>query len=184
MKLKKYSARIPVGAEQTLTGGGPCSVCGQPAGIVHSFGCANEECPSCHKILVGCSCNCLSSADAEKIIKVLHDQFTCFGDAAEVVAADPDPGRDSSYLVHAAMQYLYEHLPPAVRDDLHRDFQTSHPDLVPLLQDENGFGYYTAEQLSATLQIPLTEVYEKIEAMLDAGQGIRFGDGIRLHKVN
>jgi hypothetical protein len=52
------------------------------------------------------------------------------------------------------------------------------------LQDETGYGYYTAEQLSLALQIPLAEVHEKIEAMVAAGQGVRFGDGIRLQKVN
>ncbi|HBG18225.1 MAG TPA: hypothetical protein DDY32_02840, partial [Desulfobulbaceae bacterium] len=72
----------------------------------------------------------------------------------------------------------------AARAGLNRLFQENHPGLVPQLQDETGFGYYTAEQLSVALHIPLAEVNEKIEAMVAAGQGIRFGDGIRLHQVN
>ncbi len=186
MKLKKYLVRVSVGSEQAM----PChleycSRCGMPTGEMHSFGCANEECPGCRKILIGCHCNCLSPADSEKIIKALHDQFVSLEDALEVVSsAGAESGRDASYLTHAAMYYLYENIPLATRTDLHRGFQESHPGLVPLLQDEAGYGYYTAEQLSLALQIPLVEVYEKIDAMVDAGQGIRFGDGIRLQKVN
>ena len=185
MKLEKYLDRILVGSEQTMGYHNECSGCGMPAGAMHSFGCANEECPGCHKILIGCHCNCLSPADSAKIIKVLHDQFTNQADAVQVVTVtETVPGRNASFLMHAAMQYLYENIPQATRAELNRGFQERHPGLVPLLQDETGYGYYTAEQLSLALQIPLADVHEKIDAMVDAGQGIRFGDGIRLQKVN
>ncbi|MBU1564395.1 MAG: hypothetical protein KJ630_02055 [Proteobacteria bacterium] len=185
MMLKKCLDRVPVGSELALEGHPACTECRQPAGQMHVFGCSHEECPGCRKILIGCNCNCLSSANSAKIIKALHDQFANLADAVEVVtAAIAESGKDAAYLTHAAMQYLYENVPPAIRADLNRGFQESHPGLVPLLQDEDGYGYYTAEQLSAALQIPLTEVHEKIDAMVAAGQGIRFGDGIRLQKVN
>ncbi len=185
MKLKKYLDRVPVGSELTLGGYPVCPECQQPTGEMHAFGCSHEECPECRAILIGCHCNCLSSANSAKIIKALHDQFENLADAAQVAtSAGAEHSQGVTYLTHAAMQYLYENVPIEVRVDLNRDFQASHPGLVPLLQDESGNGYYTAEQLSLALQIPLAEVYEKIDAMVAAGQGIRFGDGIRLHKVN
>jgi len=184
VKLKKYLERVTVGSELVMACNPSCPECRQPAGEMHAFGCGCEECPGCRKILIGCHCNCLSPADSAKIIKALHDQFTDVTDAAEVVtAAGDEPGLDASYLIHAAMQYLYENVAEALRADLNRGFQESHPDLVPLLQDETGHGYYTAEQLSVALQIPLIEVHEKIDAMVAAGQGIRFGNH-RLQKVN
>lgn len=185
MHLRKYLNRVPVGSELALGGHSACPECQRPKGEVHAFGCSHEECPGCRQILVGCHCNCLSSANSAKIIKALHDQFENLADAVEVVAtASAEPGQDATYLTHAAMQYLYENVPIAIRVDLNRGFQESHPGLVPLLQDEAGNGYYTAEQLAQALQIPLAEVHEKIDAMVAAGQGIRFGDGIRLQKVN
>lgn len=185
MKLEKYLDRISVGSERTTAYHEACSGCGMPVGAMHNFGCAHEECPGCRRILIGCHCNCLSPADSAKIIKALHDQFTNPADAVKVVTVTgAEPSRDASYLMHAAMHYLYENIPEASRADLNRSFQQNHPGLVPLLQDETGYGYYTAEQLSLALQIPLAEVHEKIEAMVAAGQGIRFGDGIRLQKVN
>ena len=185
MSLKKYLDRVTVGSELAMAYRPACPGCMRQEGETHDFGCADEECPMCRKILVGCHCNCLSPTDSAQIIKRLHDQFMSLTDAIEVVmglVSGPSP--DASYLTHAAMQYLYENMTIEVRADLNRGFQESHPDLVPLLQDEAGYGYYTAEQLSLALQIPLSEVHQKIEAMVTAGQGIRFGDGIRLQKVN
>jgi len=174
-----------VGSERTLFVGSECPRCRQPEGAAHSFGCQYEECPECSKILIGCNCNCLSPYDSARIIKALHDQFSSLADAVEVVtAAEGGRAREESYLIHAAMQFLYENIPDAAREGLHRLFQENHPGLVPQLQDDSGFGYYTAEQLSVALRIPLGEVHEKIDAMVAAGQGIRFGDGIRLQKVN
>lgn len=185
METKRYLARVKVGSERAMVCGDECPGCRQPAGETHSFGCQCEECPECRKILIGCNCNCLSPYDSARIIKALHSQFSNLTDAVEVVTT-AEGGRDSgeSYLIHAAMQFLYENIPEAARKGLHRLFQENHPGLVPQMQDESGYGYYTAEQLSVALRIPLTEVHEKIEAMIAAGQGIRFGDGIRLQKVN
>jgi hypothetical protein len=183
--MRKYFDRVRVGSEQTAVFGSECPGCRRPAGEAHSFGCQYEECPQCRRTLIGCNCNCLSPYDSARVIKALHDQFGRLADAVEVVTAgEKGDGREESYLIHAAMQYLYENIPDAARDGLHRLFQESHPGLVPQLQDESGYGYYTAEQLSVALRIPLDEVHEKIEAMVAAGQGIRFGDGIRLQKVN
>jgi hypothetical protein len=185
VKLKKYLDRVPVGSELVLSCHPTCPECQRSKGEVHTFGCVHEECPECRKIVIGCHCNCLSPSDAEKIIKALHDQFLTLADAVEVVTTPrAEPGQDASYLIHAAMQYLYENVPSAIREDLNRGFQESHPSLVPMLQDAAGYGYYTAEQLSVALQISLAEVHEKIDAMVAAGQGIRFGNGIRLRKVN
>lgn len=185
MKLRKYLERVRVGAERDMAVVGECPGCGRPSGESHSFGCRFEQCPKCHRILIGCNCNCLSPYDSASLIKALHGQFDSLADAVEVVtAAEAGQGGEESYLVHAAMQYLYEHIPDAARAGLVRLFQENHPGLVPQLQDDTGFGYYTAEQLSVALRIPLAEVNERIEAMVAAGQGIRFGDGIRLHQVH
>ncbi len=185
MTIRKYLARIPVGAERELVFSGECPGCGQPADVNHDFGCRYEECPKCRRILIGCNCSCLSPYDSASLIKALHGQFTSLADAVEVVsAAEAGRGGEESYLVHAAMQYLYENIPETARIGLNRLFRQNHPGLIPQLQDDEGYGYYTAEQLSVALRIPLAEVNEKIEAMVAAGQGIRFGDGIRLHRVN
>jgi len=182
--LEKKSRRVPVGSESTGECSPSCPACHRSAGAMHAFGCAHEQCPECGKFLVGCACNCLSVDLSEKMIKALHDQFTCLEDAVQIVAAGGlGHGGEASYLLHAAMQYLYENVAEDVRDELNRDFHTNHPQLIPLLQDEKGLGYYTAEQLSLALQIPLAEVHEKIEAMLAAGQGIRFGHQL-LRKVH
>jgi hypothetical protein len=82
------------------------------------------------------------------------------------------------------MQYLYENVAEEARLEVTRSFQENYQGLVPLLKDEQGHGYYTAEQLAAALRIPLAEVQEKIDAMVAAGQGIRLGDTIRMDKVN
>lgn len=182
--MRKYLARIRVGGEQALVEGGTCPACDQPAGTYHRFGCRNELCPKCQRFLIGCNCNCLAPVDSARTIKALHGEFVSLADAVAVVSSAETGGGEESYLVHAAMQYLYENIPEAARAGLNRLFQANHPGLVPQLQDETGFGYYTAEQLSVALRIPLAEINEKIEAMVAAGQGIRFGDGIRLHQVH
>lgn len=185
MKLKNYPDRVEVGSERMLSGTSVCPGCGMEKGQLHTLGCAFEECPICRKFLIGCQCNCLSPRDSEKIIQSLHRQFTDLVDAALVVtAAGIETGEQTSYLIHAAMQFLYENVSETTREELNRGFQASHPGLVPQLQDESGYGYYTAEQLSEALQIPLSAVHEKIDAMVAAGQGLRFGDGIQLQKVN
>jgi hypothetical protein len=184
MSIKKYLARVRVGEEQAMTSSGECPGCRRPTGEMHDCGCGHEECPNCHKILIGCHCNSLSPFDSARIIKALHGQMGSLADAVQVVMAKDVKGGETSYLIHAAMQFLYENVAEEDRIELTRTFQENYQGLVPLLRDENGHGYYTAEQLSAALHLPLGEVREKIDAMITAGQGIRFGDGIRMDKVN
>jgi hypothetical protein len=182
--LTHYPSRIAVGAEKRIQGGGPCRDCGQSPGALHSPGCPGEECPACGALLIGCACTCLSPGEGERIIKALRDSFASPEDALQVVMG-PERGREKpSYLVHAAMHALYEQLPPTAQAELQRHFSLRHPTLVPLLRDDHGHGYYSAEQLALALDIPLAEVQERIEAMVAAGQGIRFADGIVVEKVN
>ncbi len=184
MGIKKYLARIRVGEEQALSFNGECPGCRQPPGALHGCGCGHEECPGCRQILIGCHCNSLSPLDSARIIKALHGQFKMLADAVQVVMATNVQDGEASYLIHAAMQYLYENVAEEARLEVTRSFQENYQGLVPLLKDEQGHGYYTAEQLAAALRIPLAEVQEKIDAMVAAGQGIRIGDTIRMDKVN
>jgi hypothetical protein len=55
---------------------------------------------------------------------------------------------------------------------------------VPQLKDENGYSYYTANQLAIVFNIPLYKVQQQIDAMVASGQGIRFADGIRLIPIH
>ena len=66
----------------------------------------------------------------------------------------------------------------------HASFASSHPGLVPLLRDGEGRGYYTAEQLSQALAIPVAEVHERVGAMVEAGQKVRFADPRDGEKIN
>lgn len=182
--LTHYPSRIAVGAETRVKSGGACRDCGQPPGALHTPGCPGEECPGCGALLIGCACTCLSPGEGERIIKALRDSFVSLEDALQVVTGSERGAEKPSYLVHAAMHVLYEQLPPTARTELQRHFSLRHPALVPLLRDSHGHGYYTAEQLALGLGIPLTEVQERIEAMVEAGQGIRFADGIVVEKVN
>jgi hypothetical protein len=184
MGIKKYPSRVRVGEEQALAYQGDCPGCRQPPGALHGCGCGYEECPGCRQLLIGCHCNSLSPLDSARIIKALHGQFKTLADAVQVVMATNVRDGEASYLIHAAMQYLYENVTEEARLELTRSFQENYRGLVPLLKDEQGHGYYTAEQLAAALRISLAEVQEKIDAMVAAGQGIRIGDGIRMDKVN
>jgi hypothetical protein len=182
--LTHYPSRIAVGGEKRLKSGGACRDCGQQPGALHSPGCPGEECPECGALLIGCACTCLAPGEGERIIKALRDSFASPEDALQVVMGPIKGLGKPSYLVHAAMHALYDQLPPTARAELHRHFSLRHPALVPLLRDSHGHGYYTAEQLALALAIPLAEVQERIEAMVEAGQGIRFADGIMVEKVN
>lgn len=182
--LTHYPPRIAVGAEKRLKSGGACRDCGQPQGALHSPGCPGEECPGCGALLIGCACTCLAPGEGERIIKALRDCFASPEDALQVVMSSESGVEKPSYLVHAAMHALYDQLPPTARAELQQSFSLRHPALVPLLRDSHGHGYYTAEQLALALDIPLAEVQERIEAMVEAGQGIRFADGIVVEKVN
>jgi len=184
MGIKKYLSRVRVGEEQALFVSGECPGCRQPPGALHVCGCGHEECPGCRKIVIGCHCNILSPIDSAMIIKALHGQFKMLDDAVQAVISTDVKDGAASYLIHAAMQYLYENVAEEARLEVSRSFQENHQGLVPLLKDEQGHGYYTAEQLAVALRIPLAEVREKIDAMVAAGQGIRLGDTIRMDKVN
>lgn len=182
--VKHYPSRVAVGAEKTMGAGDICPDCRQPRGSLHHDGCPGEECPRCGGLLIGCPCTCLAPGEGERIIKALRQSFGSLEEALRVVLAEDRGAASPSYLVHAAMYYLYDHLPEEARAELQRDFSRRHPTLVPLLRDSNGQGYYTAEQLAQALDIPVSAVQERIEAMVAAGQGVRFADGIMVEKVN
>lgn len=66
---KKYK-RIPWGKEPSIcqddwdyirgdTGIGVCHDCGAKEGELHEYGCDMEECPVCHRQLMGCEEKCL-----------------------------------------------------------------------------------------------------------------------------
>lgn len=82
------------------------------------------------------------------------------------------------------MRFIFEHVPDEAREEIVRVFHMRFPGLVPQLQDDEGRGYYTAEQLAEALGIPLGEVNERIEAMIAAGDGIVNGRGRKLRKVH
>jgi len=94
------------------------------------------------------------------------------------------PESKSCYLDHAAIQYVYENVPKNVRNQLIGEFRKKFPLLIPHLEDAQGKPYYTAEQLSKTLNIPLLEVQEKIDAMVEAGREISFIRAPDLKKVH
>lgn len=185
--MKKYHKRIHYGDETRLQQPGrqTCADCGCKRGEYHGEGCAQEECPSCYGMLIGCSCDSLSIHDSARIIQALSMQFSDLHSALMAVGQiQGEQTERPSYLYHAAMQYLFANLPDNVKQEVTGAFQLRFPGLVPALQDENGQGYYTAEQLAKALDIPLAEVQERIEAMVAAGQGIRFADGVKLRKVH
>lgn len=144
-----------------------------------------EECPVCGRGLVGCDCGALSAWDAEKIIQGLYGQIenleTALGAADE---SSCGKGRGPSYLQHAVMKYIFNNVPDTARKELEEAFHIRFPGLVPQLQDEDGRGYYTAEQLAEALGIPLQEVHERIDAMLTSGQKIETSEGRHLRKVH
>ena len=123
--------------------------------------------------------------DAARIVQSLYHQFTSMETALHIVTdRAADDTSNFSYLHHAAMQYLFTHLPDSVQAEISRVFQIRFPGLVPIVQDASGHGYYTAEQLSKALDMPLAEVRERIEAMIAAGQGLRFADISKLRKIH
>lgn len=92
--------------------------------------------------------------------------------------------KSTSYLQHALMRYIFDTVPEEARTEIVKVFHMRFPGLVPQLQDEEGKGYYTAEQLAKALDIPLYEVNERIEAMIAAGETISLGNGKKLRKVH
>jgi len=182
-------ARIPFGKEIHLGENEEvCSFCGCQHGALHAFGCSNEECPECHQMLIGCGCDRLSTLDSTRIIQGLARQFQSLDEALAVAGVSerhPEGSAENfSYLHHAAIQFIFFQLPQEARAEIGRVFQIRFPSLTPVAVDNAGHGYFSAEQLSQALGMPLAEVHERIEAMIAAGQGLRFADIKNLHKVH
>ncbi len=181
--MKKYDLRISFGAEVVLVQAETvCRSCGVRTKQLHRPGCPDEECPACTKAIIGCSCEPLSPHDAERIIQGLYAQFNSLEGA--LAAAGKKGFGGSSYLQHAAIRYIFNHIPEEARKEIEEAFHLRFPKLVPLLVDEEGQGYYSAEQLAEVLNIPLAEVNERIDAMLTAGQPIKTPEGKELRKVH
>jgi len=181
--------RIPFGRETNLAQDEEvCSLCGCQRGALHAFGCSNEECPACRQMLIGCGCDRLSALDSARIIQGLASQFQSLDQALAVAGVSeqsPAGTADNfSYLHHAAIQFIFFQLPQEARTEIGRVFQIRFPSLTPIAVDEAGHGYFSAEQLSQALGMPLAEVRERIEAMIAAGRGLRFADIKNLHKVH
>jgi len=182
-------ARIPFGKETNLVQDAEvCPLCGCQRGAFHAFGCSNEECPECHQMLVGCGCDRLSALDSARIIQGLASQFQSLDQALAVAGVSGQSSNTTvenfSYLHHAAIQFIFFQLPPEARTEIGRVFQLRFPSLTPIAVDDAGHGYFSAEQLSEALGMPLVEVRERIEAMIAAGRGLRFADMKNLHKVH
>ncbi len=185
--MKNYKTRVLFGDEKRMVqpGKDACDYCGCPVGHTHMPGCVSEECPNCGKVLIGCCCEILSPYDGEKIIQALYGQFRDLEAALQAGGEEGcSPGSKSSYLQHAVMRYIFEHVPDTARIELAKAFHLRFPGLVPHLQDEDGRGYYTAEQLSEALDIPVQEVNERIDAMTTAGKSIQMGEGKTLRKIH
>lgn len=185
--MKNYKKRILFGGERHMSQPGKdvCGQCGCGYEHTHLPGCAGEECPACGKVLIGCCCESLSPYDAEKIIQGLYSQFTDLESALHSAGEEACPaGGKSSYLQHAVMRYIFANVPDTARTEIARVFHLRFPGLIPHLQDEEGRGYYTAEQLSEALDIPLQEVNERIDAMATAGRSIHMGEGKKLRKIH
>lgn len=185
--MKEYLTRIPFGSERymTQTGVEHCIECDCELDNLHLPGCSNEECPTCGKSLIGCCCESLSPYDGEKIIQGVYTQFSDLETA--IKAAGEEGCRESvgsSYLQHAVMRYIFENVPDTARTEIARAFHLRFPGLIPTMQDEDGRGYYTAEQLSKALDIPLSEVNERIDAMVTASRSIQMGQGKKMRKIH
>ncbi len=185
--MKNYKKRVPFGAEKVMIQAGRqyCNECGCPHEIEHMAGCTGEECPQCGKALIGCCCESLSPFDGEKIIQGIYSQFTGLENAMQAAGDEAcRTGGSSSYLQHAAMKFIFDNVPDTARTEISKAFHLRFPGLVPVLQDDEGRGYYTAEQLSNALDIPVKEVNERIEAMLTAGKDIHLGKGKKLRNIH
>lgn len=185
--MKTYKERIIFGSEKQLIQAGArrCETCRVRSEKLHVPGCAMEECPICGKALIGCNCGALSPWDAEKIIQGVYDRIEnlekALGAADESNCKKNNP---PSYLQHAVMKYIFDNVPDTARKEIEEAFHIRFPGLVPQLQDEEGRGYYTAEQLAEALGIPLQEVHERVDAMLTAGQKVETSEGRHLRKVH
>lgn len=175
--MKIPNRRIPFGHEKKLVQAGAdnCNSCKVCRGENHKYGCDAEECPQCGCMIIGCSCDCLSSYESSFIVQALYEKFTSLEEAlSDMVGGGVERKQMSSYLDHAAVQYIFKNVPKDVRSELIGEFRKRFPLLLPHIEDARGTPYYTAEQLSRTLNVPLQEVQEKVDAMLEAGKDIRF----------
>lgn len=185
--MRDYPKRLAFGSERQLRQptNDQCDECGCGKGDEHQAGCASEECPICAKAVIGCCCEALSPHDSEKIIQGLYNQFHDLEGAIQTAGEESCPSRTgSSYLQHAVMRFIFDNVPEDARAEVTQAFHVRFPGLVPTLQDEDGRNYYTAEQLSEALDIPVSEVNERIEAMVTAGKTIHFSNGKKLRKVH
>lgn len=185
--MTNYSKRVPFGAERKLcqpADSQNCSVCNCRVGEPHVEGCEAEECPVCQKVLIGCCCEALSRYDGERIIASLYKRFSDLESALQVVGGESCGVGSASYMTHAVMRYIFEHVPEEARAEITRVFRLRFPGLIPQLQDDDGRGYYTAEQLAEALDVPVQEVNERIEAMIAAGDGVATSSGRKLRKVH
>jgi hypothetical protein len=173
--MKIPNRRVPYGHEKKLiqVGADSCVRCKAHRGENHKYGCDSEECPQCGSMIIGCCCDCLSNYESSCIIQALCRKFSSLEDALSDMVGSWE-GRKSSYLDHAAVQYIFENVPKDVRSELVDEFRRRFPLLLPHIEDAQGTPYYTAEQLSKTLNVPLREVQEKVDAMVEAGKDIRF----------
>ena len=185
--MKMNKKRIPFGSERRILQADArrCASCRRRSGKLHEPGCAEEECPECGKSLVGCCCEILSPYDSEKIIQGLYDQFDSLESALSATGEEgcSDSGA-SSYLQHAVMRYIFNHVPDQARRQIEEAFHLRFPGLVPHLLDDEGRAYYTAEQLAKALGMPLQEVHERIDAMVTSGQSIKISDSRTLRRVH
>lgn len=185
--MKLHKKRIPFGAEKQLLNSTDttCPSCQAKRESLHLPGCSGEECPECGRSLIGCCCDILSPYDAEQVIQGLYGQVESLEMALSIASQKGCPLTcNSSYLQHAVMKYIFNNVPEDARQEISEAFHVRFPGLVPLLQDENGRGYYTAEQLAEALDIPLHEVHERIDAMVSSGQVIKTSQGKPLRKVH
>ena len=134
-----------------------CPTCLVPRGTPHNPGCFEEECPQCHKFIIGCDCLCLSDHDGSLIIQELYRQFSDINQALQATRTKKDK-KSNSYLEHAAMQYMFEKIDTKSQEELSRNLHTSFPALKPTLYDKDGIGYYTAEQLAKAFGITINEI--------------------------
>ncbi len=185
--MKDYKTRVSFGSESFMiqAGAEKCSECACDLDQLHVAGCAGEECPQCAKALIGCCCECLSPYDGEKVIQGIYRQFASLESALQAAGEERcQSAVNSSYLQHAAMRYIFDNVPDTAKTEIARAFHLRFSGLVPRMQDDEGRGYYTAEQLSEALDIPLNEVNERIDAMMSASNGIAVAQGKKMRKIH
>ena len=179
--------RVPFGSEQNINTGPSdhCHTCHATHGTPHKPGCNEEQCPNCCSLIIGCGCNSLSTMDSALIIQSLYRKFTNLETALRAVTFHENKGKQgTSYLVHAAMLYLFEHIDEKSREEITQKFHLSFPTLNPTMYDKNGTGYYTPEQLAKAFDVTVEEINDRIEALSSAGFTIKKNEIENLKKSN